>query len=174
MTPRSCSTPSAAIVDARTRARRISQSPARLAGSSRWTAATMLRCSCSAFTPNGTVGFVDEQSMFASPASSSRFGACPPPQPSMWKRCTVRPSIAARVPPTPIASFSPSVWIASCTSKRSQTSSAQRSCSGPADTSSWIFRPPPPARRPSSSRSGRAEDPRTSMRTFSGIDWKAA
>ena len=36
------------------------------------------------------------------------------------------------------------MWIASCTSKRSATSSAQRICSGPAPTSSWILSPAPP------------------------------
>ena len=46
------------------------------------------------------------------------------------------------------------MWIASWTSWRSARSSAQRICSGPAPTSSWIFSPPPPARSASLDRAG--------------------
>ena len=95
ITPRSCSTPSAAIVCGRTRWRSAVQSPARAPGASTCTAATIARCSASAPTPNGTVGEVDEVSTRSRPASASRSGAWPPPQPSMWNAWIVRPPNAA-------------------------------------------------------------------------------
>ena len=123
-------------------------------GASTCTAATIARCSASAPAPNGTVGEVEEVSTRSRPASASRSGAWPPPQPSMWNAWIVRPPNAASVSSTDSASLRPSVWIASWTSWRSARSSAQRICSGPAPTSSWIFSPPPPARSASSTRLG--------------------
>ena len=61
------------------------------------------------------------------------------------------------------------MWIASWTSWRSARSSAQRICSGPAATSSWIFSPPPPARSAASTGSGRAEDARTSSAALTRV-----
>src|ERR671910_371635 len=174
ITPRSCRTPSAAIVCGRTRWRSAVQSPARAPGASTCTAATIARCSASAPTPNGTVGEVEDVSTRSRPARASRSGAWPPPQPSMWNAWTVRPPNAAAVSSTESASFMPSVWMASWTSCRSARSSAQRICSGPAPTSSWILRPAPPARSAASTGSGRADDARTSSAALTGYCSSAA
>ncbi len=72
----------------------------------------------------------------------------------MWNAWIVRPPNAAYVSSTDSASLSPSVWIASWTSSASQMSSAVRIWSGPAETSSWIFSPAPPARRACRTGSG--------------------
>ena len=112
--------------------------------------------------------------MRSRPASASVSGQCPPPQPSTWNACQVRPAVTASVSSTESSSFMPSVCTASCTSWASATSSAQRSCSGPAPTSSWILSPPPPARSTSSTGPGRAEDARTSRQALSGCSSSAA
>jgi hypothetical protein len=41
-------------------------------------------CSIAAFTPNGTVGVVDEQITFDSRTSPMASGTWPPPLPSTW------------------------------------------------------------------------------------------
>ena len=83
MTPRSCSSVSAAIVAARTRSRASRTSPGS-SGRSPWTATIIASCSATASRPNGSVGFVDEPMTCGTPASSSTSGTCPPPQPSTW------------------------------------------------------------------------------------------
>ena len=174
MIPRSCRTPSAAIVAGRTRAWAAVRSPWMRPGSSTWTAATIAACSAAVSTPNGTVGVVEEVRIRSRPARRSRSGAWPPPAPSMWKAWTERPANAASVPSTESTSLRPSVWIASWTSWRSQTSSAVRIWAGPAPTSSWIFSAAPPARRPSSTRSAREEEPRTKSAALIGVSSSAA
>ncbi len=64
MTPRSCSTPSAAMVGAAHAVARDRQSPASAGASARAPPRPSRRCSAIGVTPNGTVGFVDEASMF--------------------------------------------------------------------------------------------------------------
>ena len=93
ITPRSCSRPSAAIVPARTRWRTIVESPCTRPGKSTCTAGTIARCSSAAWTPNGTVGDVEEVRIRSRPASASVSGQCPPPTPSTWKACHVRPAV---------------------------------------------------------------------------------
>ena len=77
ITPRSCSIPSAAIVAARTRWRTIEESPCTRPGSSTCTAGTIARCSSAAWTPNGTVGVVEEVRMRSRPGERERVGPVP-------------------------------------------------------------------------------------------------
>ena len=74
MIPRSCRTPSAAIVAGRTRARAAVRSPWMRPGSSTWTAATIAACSAAVSTPNGTVGVVEEVRIRSRPASAQEVG----------------------------------------------------------------------------------------------------
>ncbi|HEV8218760.1 MAG TPA: hypothetical protein VGQ05_00690, partial [Streptosporangiaceae bacterium] len=67
----------------------------------------MSRCSATASRPNGSVGLVEDVTTSGRPASSSTFGACPPPQPSTWNAWNTRPAATASVSSTPPASFSP-------------------------------------------------------------------
>ena len=147
ITPRSCSTPSAAIVSGRTRRRSAVQSPARDAR-----ARVVHRRHHREVLGLGAAAERDRR------RRRGREHAI-----AAGKREQVRrvPAAAAldveRVDRAAAerrervldgeASLRPSVWIASWTSWRSARSSAQRICSGPAPTSSWIFSPPPPARR---------------------------
>ena len=48
-------------------------------------------------TVYGLVGLVEEGITFSSAASLIISGACPPPAPSVWKACIVRPPIALMV-----------------------------------------------------------------------------
>ena len=142
MTPRSCRTPSAAIVAG---AHAQPQRPSVTRRGRRAPARGPRRPSPGARPRRGRrtapSGVVDEARMFGSPASASRSGAWPPPQPSMWKAWTVRPPKAASVSSTDSASLRPSVWIASCTSWRSADVERASICGRRPPTSSWIFSP---------------------------------
>ena len=134
------------------------------------------RCSASAPAPNGTRrgGRRGEHALAAGERAAGRArGRRRSP------RCGTRGSCARRTPrsvsSTDSASLSPSVWIASWTSWRSQMSSARadlrparrrrpRGSSGP----------PPPARSARSTGSGRADEPRTSSAALSGYASSAA
>ena len=70
---------------------------------------------------NGIVGLVDEGRTFGSTHKRMMSGAWPPPAPSVWYVWMVRPRNAAMVSSTKPASFSVSVWIATCTSNSSAT-----------------------------------------------------
>ena len=83
MTPRSCSTSSAAIVSARIRLSANATSSG-TAGLRWWQTISMSRCSSSVLTVYGRVGLVDEGSAFGSPAILMMSGAWPPPAPSVW------------------------------------------------------------------------------------------
>jgi hypothetical protein len=116
--------------------------------------------------PKGTVGAVELVSTCGRPAQAQQVGRVAAAGALDVEGVHGAPGERPSVPSTDSTSFRPSVWIASCTSKRSQTSSAVRIWAGPAPTSSWIFSPPPPARSPSSSGPGREALPRTSSATF--------
>ena len=79
--PSSWSGPSAAMVAGWTRSR-ISSRSAGIANEAPWLSTIIGRPSATALTPNGMVGVVDEQRMFASRTSPSRSGMWPPPVPS--------------------------------------------------------------------------------------------
>ena len=83
ITPRSCSTSSAAIVSARMRlSAKATSSGTR--GLRWWQTMSMSRCSASVLTVYGRVGLVDDGSTFGSPAILMMSGAWPPPAPSVW------------------------------------------------------------------------------------------
>jgi hypothetical protein len=82
MAPRSCSTSSAAIVDARIRLSAKARSSGTL-GLRWWQTISMSRCSSTVLTVCGIVGFVDEGSTLGWLATTMMSGACPPPAPSV-------------------------------------------------------------------------------------------
>ena len=131
MIPRSCRTPSAAIVAGRTRACAAVRSPWHDARLQHVHGRDHRRVLGGGVDAERDGRRVEEVRIRSRPASCRRSGACPPPAPSMWNAWTDRPANAASVPSTDSTSLSPSVWIASCTSWRSQTSSAVRICAGP-------------------------------------------
>mmetsp|Transcript_10046 Transcript_10046/g.25082 ORF Transcript_10046/g.25082 Transcript_10046/m.25082 type:complete len:206 (+) Transcript_10046:1083-1700(+) len=81
-------------------------------------------------------------------------GAWPPPAPSQWYACTVRPRKAAMVCSAYPLSFSVSVWMATCMSYCSATARHASTAAGVAPQSSWIFKPHAPAWMISGSPSG--------------------
>jgi hypothetical protein len=89
-----------------------------------WTGVIMSVSSLPVERVCGVVGFVLEGMIFSSPINSSRSGMCPPPEPSMWKAWTERPSMAARVVSRWPDSLMESVCIESCTPYSSQAASA--------------------------------------------------
>ena len=66
------------------------------------------------------------------------------------------------------------MWIASWTSWRSARFSAQRICSGPAPTSSWIFSPAPPERSAAATGAGSEDEARTSSAALTAWPSSAA
>ena len=173
MIPFSCSRFSAAIVEARTRARTSSASPGR-SGLSAWTAMIIAKCSATASRPNGSVGFVDDASTDGTPASSSTSGVCPPPHPSTWYAWKTRPPATASVSCTDRPSLSPSVCTATCTSCSSATVrqvSSDRRC---APVSSCTLKPHTPAASASSIGACLDAEPRPSSPTFTGYASNAA
>ena len=81
--PSSWSGPSAAIV------RRMDRSPDELDVARHLPRAAVVehvigRCSAAVWTPNGSVGVVDEQMIVGSRTRPIRSGTCPPPVPSTW------------------------------------------------------------------------------------------
>ena len=95
--------------------------------------------------PYGSVGLVEEGSTFGSAEILMMSGAWPPPEPSVWKECTARPSKASIVSSTKPDSFSVSVWMQTWTSMSSATVSAERSTAGVVPQSSWHLKPTAPA-----------------------------
>jgi hypothetical protein len=81
-------------------------------------------------------------------------GAWPPPAPSVWKVWIVRPPMARIVSSTKPASLSVSVWMHTCTSRRSATVRQQSIAAGVVPQSSWSLRPQAPARICSSMAAG--------------------
>ena len=81
--PSSWSGPSAAIVAAWTRSRTSATSSA-TPNDAPWLRTIIGTCSAAAFTPNGTVGVVDEQMTFGSRTRPMTSGTWPPPLPSTW------------------------------------------------------------------------------------------
>ena len=115
MPPSSWSGPSAAIRPSRIRSRTSCTSPG-ISHDSPWFSSVIGRCSAAAWTPNGSVGVVDEHRIDGSRTRPSRSGTWPPPEPSTWYAWTVRPAIAATVSSSSALSWSPSVWSATETS----------------------------------------------------------
>ncbi len=152
--PRSCSTSSAAIVSGRMRDSAKARSSG-IFGLRWWQTMSMSRCSSMVFTVKGMVGLVEEGRQFGSPQTLRMSGAWPPPAPSVWYVWMVRPFMARIDSSTKPASFRVSVWMATCTSCRSATSSAQSMAAGVLPQSSWSFSPMAPATICSSSGSGR-------------------
>ncbi len=101
------------------------------------------------------VGLVDEGSTFGSPQILMMSGAWPPPAPSVWKVEMERPFIAATEASTKPASFSVSVWIATCTSISSATPRQVSMAAGVVPQSSCSLRPIAPAAICSRSGPGR-------------------
>ena len=114
----------------------------------------MSRCSATVLTVNGRVGLVELGSTLASPHTRRMSGAWPPPAPSEWKVWIVRPRNARMVSSTKPASFSVSVWIATCTSLSSATPRQQSIAAGVVPQSSCSFSPQAPAATCSRSGSG--------------------
>ena len=69
-------------------------------------------------------GWSNSAARWPATATLMMSGAWPPPAPSVWNAWMVRPLNAAMVSSTKPDSFSVSVWIITCTSKRSATDSA--------------------------------------------------
>ncbi|MCY1369236.1 hypothetical protein D9M68_703200 [compost metagenome] len=97
------------------------------------------------FTVYGRVGLVDDGSTLASPQTLMMSGAWPPPAPSVWYVWMVRPLNAAMVASTKPASFSVSVWIATCVSVASATDRQVSIAAGVVPQSSCSFSPIAPA-----------------------------
>ena len=118
--PRSCSTSSAAIVDARMRLSANARSSG-TRGFRWWQTMSMSRCSASVLTVCGRVGLVDDGRTFGNEAIRMMSGAWPPPAPSVWYAWIERPAIASTVDSRKPVSLSVSVWIATWTPVSSAT-----------------------------------------------------
>ena len=105
-----------------------------------WHTINISKCSSIVLMVYGLVGLVEEGITFSSPASLIISGAWPPPAPSVWKACIVRPPIALIVFSTNPLSLSVSVWIITCTSNSSATFKQQSIAPGVVPQSSWSFR----------------------------------
>lgn len=141
----SCRMSSAAMVLGRIRDSAKARSSG-TAGLRWWHTISMSRCSSTVLTVCGRVGLVDAGSMLGSDTAVIMSGAWPPPAPSTWKACRVRPATASKVSPTKPASFRVSEWTASWTPDSSHTSRQAEMTAGVAPQSSWILKPRTPAR----------------------------
>ncbi|CAM5638003.1 hypothetical protein SALBM135S_02932 [Streptomyces alboniger] len=92
----------------------------------------------------GRVGLVELGSMGGETAVIMS-GACPPPPPSTWKACRVRPATASNVASMKPASLSV-WWTASWAPVSSQTPRQASMTAGVAPQSSWILKLTAPAR----------------------------
>ena len=95
-------------------------------------------------------------------------GACPPPAPSVWYAWIARPAIARRVSSTKPASFSVSVWIATCTPDASATRRQASIAAGVVPQSSCSLKPPAPPRSCSHIASSETVLPLPSSSTLTG------
>ena len=95
-------------------------------------------------------------------------GACPPPAPSVWYAWIDRPPIARSVSSTKPASFSVSVWIATCTPEASATRRQASIAAGVVPQSSCSLKPPAPPRSCSHIDSSRTVLPLPSSSTLTG------
>mmetsp|Transcript_19704 Transcript_19704/g.59666 ORF Transcript_19704/g.59666 Transcript_19704/m.59666 type:complete len:317 (-) Transcript_19704:1234-2184(-) len=153
MAPMSCSTSSAAMVSPRMRDSAKATSSA-ISRERWWQTMSMSRCSSMVLTVYGRVGFVELGMTFASPQTLMMSGAWPPPAPSLWYVCSVRPLNAAMESSTLPLSLSVSVWIVTCTSCASATCRHASMAAGVVPQSSCSLRPTAPASTTSTRPSG--------------------